>query len=311
MKVSHDRSELVAFIRDLHLKPLERLLHPIPQTRRANARGDALQSFGEHRWNSFQTCGEHKARAWLLSKEKTGTGVQKQDSLFWQDVWTHVHSSDPPWVNQHCKNSPDASPRHELLQGFCNIPFWTLIISDKHKPCWPVMCQVNRTTCNGDKLILRFIVSPSVFPLTSQLWKSIALRERCLRYGFDVPQSVWFSLPPRHLFYLDDSKDRFTETIRRKGTNPLTAAQVILFVVRMWLKHHLLGRQILYCGQRGCWPVFLERFHLRKKQSRLSSNIQTLRRLIRDGVKVSWQWSLPTQVKPCTFWKPSQDIHIW
>lgn len=56
------------------------------------------------------------------------------------------------------------------------------------------------------------------------------------------------------------------ETIRRTGTNPLTSAQVILFVVRMWLEHHLLGRQILYRGQLGGRPVFLERFCLRKKK---------------------------------------------
>lgn len=76
------------------------------------------------------------------------------------------------------------------------------------------MCRVNGTTCNDDKLILQFIVSPSVLPLTSQLWKSISLREECcLRYE-QLQRSTEHLMQrtKRRLlatsFHLDDSKSR-------------------------------------------------------------------------------------------------------
>lgn len=90
------------------------------------------------------------------------------------------------------------------------------------------------------------------------------------------------------LLHMDHSKAWFMKIRRSIGCkNPLTAAQVTLFVVRMWLKHHLLGLKILYRGRLGHGPVFLERLCPRKKDSTIFSKIQTLKRLIRIRVKMS------------------------
>lgn len=69
--------------------------------------------------------------------------------------------------------------------------------------------------------------------------------------------------------HLHESKAWFMEAIRSIGCkNPLTSTQVILFVVRMWLKHHLLSLKSRYRGRLGPEPVFSERFCPRKKKKK-------------------------------------------
>lgn len=61
------------------------------------------------------------------------------------------------------------------------------------------------------------------------------------------PRKIWVdacspkqSLPLDPFLCAHGSKGWFVEAIRTKDCkNPLTSTQVILFVVRMWLKHHL------------------------------------------------------------------------
>lgn len=73
------------------------------------------------------------------------------------------------------------------------------------------------------------------------------------------------------LLHMDDSKAWFMEIIRSIDCkNPLTLAQVTLFVVRMWSKHHLLGLKILYRSRLGHRPVYLERFCPKKRQQKSS-----------------------------------------
>lgn len=52
----------------------------------------------------------------------------------------------------------------------------------------------------------------------------------------------------------------------KAARNPQTSTQLILFVVRMWLQHHLLSLKIRYRGRLGRGPVFSERFCPRKKK---------------------------------------------
>lgn len=90
------------------------------------------------------------------------------------------------------------------------------------------------------------------------------------------PRKIWVdacspkqSLDPLFFFslHLHESKAWFMEAIRSIGCkNPLTSTQVILFVVRMWLKHHLLSLKSRYRGRLGPEPVFSERFCPRKKK---------------------------------------------
>lgn len=97
------------------------------------------------------------------------------------------------------------------------------------------------------------------------------------------------SSPLDPFLHVHGSKAWFMEAIRSIGCkNPLTSTQLILFVVRMWLKHHLPGLKIRYRGRLGWGPVFSERFCPRKKKrAKKSSKIQTLKRLIRNRVKMS------------------------
>lgn len=67
--------------------------------------------------------------------------------------------------------------------------------------------------------------------------------------------------------------------------NPLTAIQLILFVVRMWLKHHLLSQDLVSWSSRLGASVLREVLYQNKKKSRESSKIQTPKRLIRNRVK--------------------------
>lgn len=106
-----------------------------------------------------------------------------------------------------------------------------------------------------------------------------------------APNKVFPRPPPFFFFCTCPNPAWFMEAIRSIGCkNPPTSTQVILFVVRMWLKHHLLSLKIRYRGRLGRGPVFSERFcpgKKKKKKSKKSSKIQTLKRLIRNRVKMS------------------------
>lgn len=94
------------------------------------------------------------------------------------------------------------------------------------------------------------------------------------------------SPPP---LYMHESKAWFMEGITGyRMQESFNLNTVILFVVRMWLKLHLLSLKIQYRGWPGREPVYSERFCPRKKkkkESQISSKLQTLKRLIRNRVK--------------------------
>lgn len=122
-------------------------------------------------------------------------------------------------------------------------------------------------------------VSPSAISFMSHFHFSSASLNMCYSKWPPLARKLWVSA---HSPHMDDSKQLIYSSYKTQRLQG-TFAQVILFVVRMWLKHLLLGLQILYRGQLGGGPVFLEKFYSRKKGRRA----KTLRRLIRNRVKVS------------------------
>lgn len=115
------------------------------------------------------------------------------------------------------------------------------------------------------KLLNLIVSNVRMFVINIQTTPSLAIKLRC-KASMDVsngrvpPQKIWIDAcsPETNLFLTPSrgSKAWFMEDVRSICCkNSLTSTRATLFVVRMWLKHHLLSLRIQYHGRLGRKPV--------------------------------------------------------
>lgn len=178
----------------------------------------------------------------------------------------------------------------ELLRAVCGIISQSLTTSDKWARYQRGKLIMKHAKRKSELICLWyfFFFTPSVLSLVTQLWciQSLSFLECFIGCVLLWVTSMFHlgksesthaaheicTAPKQRLLLTPFCKSKlwFMEAIGCK--NNLTSTWVILFVVRIWLKHHLLSLKIQYRGRLGDGPAFSERFCPRKEWNLLQNS---------------------------------------